>query len=162
MIVLGYVGDHAKDTLLVRLGWWLTRLSQSGPYKRVTHTEAVLKGTNYKVCTIASSSARDGGVRAKQDVTLTKGNWIAIDVPVWDVWLAAAWFFKHAGAKYDWFGAVATRIFWLRGIAGRYFCNQSTGEPFIKTAGQFPPCQFVAIALSMPGARICTDEFFKD
>lgn len=162
MIILAYIGDHAKDTFPVRAGWWFTRMSQSGEFKQVTHTESVLKGLNYKLCTIGSSSVRDGGVRVKENISLTKGHWIAIDVPTWDVWLAVAWFAAHAGAKYDWIGAIATRIFWLRGSLDKFFCNQSTGAPFIKTAEQYPPCQFVAIALSMPGARICTDEFFKD
>lgn len=151
MIVLGYVGDHAKDTLPVQAGWAITRASQRGPYRQVTHTESVLKGDNYKLCTIASSSVRDGGVRVKEDVTLAKGNWMAVDVPGWDVWLAVLWFVAHLGCKYDWIGAIATRIFWLRGSLDKFFCNQATGAPFIKTADQYAPCQFMAIALSMPG-----------
>ena len=123
MIILGYIGDHSTDTLSVRLGWGITRWVQRGQYRQVTHTESVLRGTNYKCCTIASSSVRDGGVRIKRNVTLSKGNWIAVDVPSWDVWLAVTWVTARLGAKYDWLGALATRIFWLRGAVNKYFCR---------------------------------------
>lgn len=162
MIILGYIGDHATDTLPVRLGWWMTRHVQSGEFKQVTHTESVLKGDNYKHCTIASSSARDGGVRIKENIGLTKGNWIAADIPCWDVWLAVVWFVANLGKKYAWIGAVATKLFWLHESANRIFCNQSTGAPFILGSEQYTPSQFWSIAMSMPGARDVTDEFFKD
>ena len=162
MIILGYIGDHKKDTIPVRIGWWLTRWVQSGPYKQVTHTESVLSGLNYKLCTIASSSARDGGVRIKENISLTKGHWIAVDVPTWDVWLAADWFAKQSGCKYDWFGAIGSIVFFIRGSAGKWFCNEATGAPFIQTPEQYPPSKFWALALSMPGARDVTTDFFKD
>lgn len=162
MIVLLYIGNHASDTLSVRIGWWLTRRVQSGPYKRVTHTESVLAGDNYKCCTIASSSVRDGGVRIKDDVALTKGNWIAIDVPHWDKWYAIMWFTSMSGKKYAWLGAMATVLFWLSESADRFFCNQATGAPFILASWLYKPCQFAAIAMSIPGARDVTKEFFSD
>lgn len=162
MIVLGYIGDHKKDTLSVRLGWWLTRLAQSGAYKQITHTESVLDGDNYKRCTIASSSARDGGVRTRENITLTKGHWVAINVPTWNASIAKQWFDEHDGAEYDWFGAVGSIIFFIRGAIGKYFCNEATGAPFIKTPEQYPPSKFWALALSMPNAQDITDQFFSD
>lgn len=162
MKVLIYVGDHKKDAWSVRVGWWLTRLVQRGPYQKATHTEGVLSGENYKCCTIGSSSARDGGVRVKRDVELTPGNWEVIDVPTWDVELAAAWFVLNDGKAYDWCGAAATRLFWLHGATNKFFCNEANGAPFILEPDQYSPCQFMAIALSMPGARLCTSEFFTD
>lgn len=162
MIILGYISGHAKDTIPVQLGWALTRAGQRGAFKRVTHTESVLDGLNYKCCTIASSSARDKGVRIKKNIALTKGNWIAVDVPLWDAAIAYAWFLARLGCKYDWFGAVGSIIFFIPGVAGRYFCNNATGDPFIHESKQYPPAKFWAIALSMPGARDVTDDFFND
>lgn len=59
-------------------------------------------------------------------------------------------------------GAAASVLFFLRGSAGKWFCNESTGAPYIKTPEQYPPSKFWAIAMSMPGARDITDEFFAD
>ena len=162
MIILGYVGDHKKDTIPVRLGWWFTRLVQTGPYKKITHTESVLNGSNYKRCTIASASVRDGGVRVKADIALTKGNWIAVDVPNWDIGLALEWFIAQRGCPYDWLGAIGSVLFFLRGEEGKWFCNEATGAPYIQTPEQYPPSKFWAIAMSMPGARDVTTDFFKD
>lgn len=161
MIILGYIGNHAKDTWSVRLGWFLIRLVQSGTYKRITHTESVLEGTNYKNCTIASSSARDGGVRTRHNVSLTKGNWVAVDVPTWDANDAAIWFYNHRGQAYDWWGAAASVLFFLRGALGKWFCNESCAAPFIQTPEQYTPSKFWAVALAMPGARDVTEEFFN-
>lgn len=162
MIILGYIGDHKKDTWSVRLGWFLIRFVQSGEYKRITHTESVLAGDNYKCCTIASSSARDGGVRTKDDIALTKGNWIAIEVPTWNVSQAREWFSAHDGLGYDWWGAAASVLFFLRGCLDKFFCNESCAAPFIPTPEQYTPSKFWAIALAMPGAKDVTDQFFNN
>ena len=165
MIVLGYIGDHKKDTLSVRLGWWLTRWAQSGAYKQVTHTESVLDGDSYKRCTIASSSARDGGVRQKQitpEFHLTKGHWKAINVPTWNESLAKQWFDEHEGLGYDWHGAVGSIVPFIHSKQNKWFCNEATGAPFIQTPEQYPPSKFWALALSMPNAHDITDKFFSD
>lgn len=162
MIILAYIGNHKKDTIPVQLGWWFTRLVQTGEFKQVTHTESVLSGTNYKNCTIASSSARDGGVRVKENIALTKGNWMAIDVPIWYVPKAIEWFSANKGCAYDWCGAIGSVLFFVSGSTNKWFCNEATGAPFIKTPEQYSPSKFIAIALSMPNARDVTDEFFKD
>lgn len=162
MIVLGYIGDHKKDTLSVRLGWLLIRFVQSGEYKRITHTESVLEGAHYSNCTIASSSARDGGVRIKHNVALTKGNWVAVDVPTWDANDAAIWFYNNRGKAYDWWGAAASVLFFLRGALDKFFCNESCAAPFIPTPEQYTPSKFWAIAMAMPGAKDVTDQFFNN
>ncbi|MDO8771913.1 MAG: hypothetical protein Q7K57_25010 [Burkholderiaceae bacterium] len=160
MIILGYIGDHKKDGWRARFGWWLVRLVQSGPFKQVTHVEALLKGDNYKAVTIGSSSLRDGGVRIK-DTDLTPGHWIAVDVPGWNAMDAHFWFISHAAAPYDWRGAMATILFWMRDVPYEWFCNESVGAPFIQTPDQYTPCRFMALALSMPSARIVTPELFN-
>ncbi len=165
MIVLGYIGDHKKDTLSVRLGWWLTRAAQSGEYKQITHTESVLEGDNYKQCIIASSSARNGGVRQKQitpEFHLTKGHWVAINVPTWNVSLARQWFAENETLGYDWWGAAASVLFFLRGALDKFFCNESCAAPFIPTPEQYTPSKFWAIAMAMPGAKDVTDQFFNN
>lgn len=162
MIVLGYNGSHEKDTLPVRAGWLMTRSLQTGSFSSVTHTESVLSGDNYKRCTIGSSSARDGGVRVKRDIALTKGNWLAIDVPSWDVALAEDWYVKHDGANYYWVGAANTVLLLLPKSDDQFFCNQAVGAPFLCNSDSYKPCQTMAIAISLPGSRDVTTEFFSD
>ena len=55
MLIAHFVGDHAKDTLLTRAGWWLTRLAQKGPYDNVTHMEAIHELHEDGSVTIASA-----------------------------------------------------------------------------------------------------------
>ncbi len=165
MIILGYIGDHKKDTLSVRLGWFLIRLVQSGKYKRITHTESVLEGDHYKNCIMASSSARDHGVRTKvitPEAHLTKGHWVAVNVPTWDANDAAIWFYNNRGKAYDWWGAAASVLFFLRGCLDKFFCNESCAAPFVPTPEQYTPSKFWAIAMAMPGAQDITESFFKD
>lgn len=79
MIILGYVGNHAQDTLAVRLGWAATRLVQRGQFARVTHVEGYYGANDQGQAIIASASLRDGGVRVKS-AALDPANWVAIDV----------------------------------------------------------------------------------
>lgn len=169
MIILGYIGKHTKDTLPVYLGWALTRLMQKGKFKRVTHTECVHAGNNYKLCTIASSSARDGGVRTKPDIALTNGNWIALDVPDFEIAKSKAWFKAFDGCGYDWLGAAATKLHFLRNLhysLYRFFCNESTlkalPQPFYARADELTPSECFELLVSKFGAVDVTAEFFKD
>jgi len=164
MIVLGYIGDHKKDTLSVRLGWALVRIAQcrSGTYRKVTHTELVLDGVTCRGATIASASIRDGGVRTKT-VDLEPGNWIALEVPAWEParGTARAWFAQHDGEGYDAIGALATRLWWLRQVIEKWFCNEADGAAVgLLDPAQYLPAQFFAIAASLPGTRDVTAEFF--
>ena len=94
MKIAFYIGTHASDKFIVRLGVKLTRLVQKGPYGNVTHVEAIHKEYADGTVTIASSSIRDGGVRTKR-VKLTRDNWIIVDVQQWDVFLSLQLFIIH-------------------------------------------------------------------
>lgn len=156
MKVCLYVGDHAADGFAVRLGWYLTRLAQKGPYGEVTHIEAIHEEHTDGTVTIAGASVRDEGVRGKR-CYLNTGHWLIADVPQWDVQKSIALLAQTRGAKYDWRGALATQ---LPGSpqAGRWFCNEWVGQPFIKAPATFGPHQFAAVALTL-GSDV-TAEFF--
>jgi hypothetical protein len=163
MIVLAYVGDHRKDGLAARIGWALVRLAQIGAtWRRVTHVEAVLVGRG-RHCTIASASLRDGGVRIKPDADLTPAHWVAIDVPHWSTEAAIDWFTEHGGEPYDWRGALATLFWFLPHSRSSWFCNEAVAAPHGVVDGhRLTPAAFVALALSMTGSRVITEDFFKD
>jgi len=153
VIILGYVGNHAQDTLAVRLGWAATRLVQRGQFARVTHVEGYYPTYAEGHACIASASLRDGGVRVKY-AELTPENWVAIDVPCWDAKSSLDFILAHVGEKYDLRGAVAT-VFLSGQDADRWFCNEIVGASVgLVSPDTFGPAQFMAVALSMPGARI--------
>ena len=157
MKVALYIGDHSSDNFTVRAGWWLTKKAQKGPYAKVTHVEAIHEEHLDGSVTIASSSLREGGVRAKR-VVLKEGAWIIVDVPSWDVGKSVALLAETLGQPYDWRGALATCLPGTH-IDGRWFCNEFVGYPFIKASATFGPHHFAAIALSL-GTDV-TDDFFK-
>ena len=161
MKLLAFVGKHAKDDLIARLGWALVRLAQVGArYKRTTHVEALLYGPWHSAA-IASSSLREGGVRVKRDVRLNPAHWLVIDVPSWDVDVAIDWFDAHKGAPYDWRGAMATVLWFLPHSPKSWFCNESVAAPFgLIDAHRMTPAEFVAVSMSLPGSRDVTSEFF--
>jgi hypothetical protein len=145
MKVALYIGDHASDDWLTRLGWWATRLVQKGAYWRVTHVEAILAEHEDGTVTIGSASLRDGGVRTKR-CALTPEHWIIVDVQKWSVTNARKWFSDHAGEPYDTRGAFASAmpIQWAQ--KNHWFCNQSVGESVgLKCPEIFGPSQFAAI-----------------
>ena len=158
MRVALFIGDHSKDSLLTRLGWWITRLVQKGEYWRVTHVEAILKEHEDGSVDIGSASLRDGGVRIKKNVRLNPEHWIIMHVP-WNKITACQWFKEHQGAPYNTLGAFATAIPAQLSQGGQYFCNQAVGAPFMKDAHIFGPSQFAAI-LDTIGYDV-TDSFFE-
>lgn len=158
MLVALFVGSHAKDTPSVRLGWELTRLVQKGDYKRVTHCEMILGGSQSNAI-IASSSVRDGGVRIKYGVALDPANWLIVDVPQWNSDDACAWFVEHSGTPYDWRGAWAT-VMPGHHRTGEWFCNEACGASVdLKTPECFTPAQFAAICFTL--GRDVTAQFFN-
>ena len=157
MKVAHYIGDHAQDTTLVRLGWWLTRRGQKGPYSDVTHAEAIHAEHSDGSVTIASASLRDKGVRPKR-VRLDRRNWLIVDVPAWDVALSVDLLGRTRGSRYDSRGALATMLPGSQDPE-RWFCNEWVGAPFLKASGTFCPAQFAAITLSL--GRDVTDDFFN-
>lgn len=159
MKIACFIGDHAKDDLLTRIGWAGTRLVQKGSFRRVTHVEAILEEHEDGSVTIGSASLRDGGVRVKT-VKLNPDHWIIIDVPSWDVQQSQRWFADHAGQKYDWRGAFVT---WLPATWDRekqWFCNESVADSVgVVDPDIQGPSQFASMALSF--GRDVTKEFFN-
>ena len=157
MKIAFFTGNHDGDTLLVRMGWWVTQLVQKGPYGSVTHVEAIhaehLDGT----VTISSASVRDGGVRCKC-VKLNPKNWMIVDVPSWDVEKSVRHLASTEGCKYDWRGAIATAFIGSQDDS-RWFCNEHVSYPFLKASATFGPHHLAAICLSI--GKDVTTTFFK-
>lgn len=158
MLVAHYIGSHTQDTLSVRIGWALTRYTQSGEYGHVTHSEAIHHLYQDGSILMASSSKRDGGVRAKQ-ARLNPENWMIVDCPNWPVSASIDLLEKTEGQGYDLRGALATR---LPGNhqSDRWFCNEWVGFPFVPASQTFGPHHFCALTLSQ--GKDITVQFFKE
>lgn len=157
MLIAHYIGDHADDSLLERLGVMLTRLAQKGPHSDVTHTEAIHEIHADGSVTMASSSLRDGGVRSKT-VRLNPLHWLITDVPQWDVQQSIDLLAATQGWPYDSRGAWAL---FLPGSQSSlaYFCNKWVATPYLRASGTFSPSQFCAICMSI-GSDV-TRQFFS-
>jgi hypothetical protein len=158
MLVAHYIGAHRGDSLHVRLGWACVRAVQRGEYKRVTHVESILQEHDDGTVTIASSSLRDGGVRAKR-VSLKAGHWLISDVPHWDVVRAIELLDDTEGWPYDLFGAMAT-VLPTRQKSGSFFCSEWVAKPFLRSPQTFGPAQLAAITMSPAFGRNVTADFF--
>lgn len=148
MRVALYVGSHPGAPILTKVGAWLTRLAQKGPYGIVTHCEAVLKEMEDGQCVVGSSVATEGGVRIATK-RLDPAEWLLVDVPQWNAERAALWFKAHEGDGYDWRGAWATM---LPGHAegGRRFCSAAVlASVGWRTPDNFTPAHLAAIAYSL-------------
>lgn len=161
MLICCYIGDHAKDDALTRIGWAATRIVQKGAYAQVTHTEAILAVHADGTVDIGSASLRDGGVRTKRNVRLNPHHWLIADVPQWDVKRARAWFIEHDGEHYDRRGAFAswTPIMWQRW--GEWFCSECIAAiARLRTPSLYGPSLLADIAFSL--GRDVTEEFFRE
>ena len=158
MKIAFYIGDHSQDSFSEQAGYWLIKLMQKGPYGDITHVEAIHAEHEDGSVTIASSSLRDNGVRAKV-VKLNPLHWIIVDVPSWDVALSIAHLATTLGHKYDIRGAIAT-VFLGSQDNDRDFCNEWVATPFLKASSTFSPSQFAAICLSI--GQDVTEEFFAN
>ena len=147
MKVAFYIGDHSGEVWYAQVGLQVTRLVQKGPYSHVTHVEAIHAEHSDGSVTIASSSLRDKGVRAKR-VHLNPAHWIIVDVPSWDVNLSIALLVETEGLPYDLRGAIATAFLGAQD-SERYFCNEWVATPFLVAPGTFGPHHLCAIALSL-------------
>lgn len=148
MKVALYVGDHAGDSWYVRASSLIIRRVQKGPYRGVTHVEAIHGEHADGTTTIASSSLRDGGVRTKR-VALNPSHWLIVNVPQWDVERSIRWFESHDNAPYDWRGAAAT-VLPGSGRANEWFCNEAVGASIgLRSPDTLGPHQFAAIAFSL-------------
>lgn len=158
MLIAHYIGEHQGDPLLTRLGWYVTRKTQKGPYGRVTHTEAIHELHADGSVTIASSSLRDKGVRPKV-AFLNPEHWLIADVPSWDVALSHAHLLATQGQPYDWRGAWATR---MPGVENpdQWFCNEWVAFPYLQASATFGPHHLAAITFSI--GRDVTVDFFGE
>lgn len=159
-----YIGDHKDDTLIVRLGWWLTLATQKG--SRVTHGEAIVREHADGTVDIASATLRKEtaigktGVRIKKNVNLQRGNWKIIDVPAFNKSSSLAWFISHDGAGYDKRGAFASilPIWWSS--KDKYFCYHSICESVgLKCGEGFTGPVFEAVLLRF--GKDVTEDFFN-
>lgn len=160
MLVAHYVGNHRGDTLNVRAGWAVVRGVQRGEFRRVTHVESILDEHSDGTVTIASSSLRDDGVRAKV-ARLTPGHWLIADVPTWDVAAARKLLAETEGMEYDLFGAMAT-VLPTRQSGKRFFCSEWVATPFLRSPHTFGPAHLAALTMSRSFGRDVTARFFAD
>lgn len=86
---------------------------------RHSHAELAIDGLCH------SSSARDGGVRAKH-IDLHSGRWDVLPLPGADAPRALAWFAQHNGQPYDWPG-IAAWLLPVRQHAQRWVCFEAVG-----------------------------------
>lgn len=89
---------------------------------RYSHVELVIDGVCY------SSSARDGGVRAKR-IDLASGHWDVVALPAdfRDEAKALAWFRTRLGQHYDWAGVLrfVPLLRWLPREPRQWFCSEA-------------------------------------
>lgn len=159
MKVAHYIGEHDGDDVLTRAGWWLTRISQKGPYGIVTHCEAIHAENSDGSVTIASASLRDGGVRAKENVFLNPAHWLIADMQGWDVELSIELLARTKGWPYDLRGALATRLPGNDSSVS-FFCNKWVPFPYLQAPGTFGPHHLAAICMS--AGKNVTHSFFWD
>ena len=86
---------------------------------KYSHCELLIGGLCY------SSSARDGGVRAKA-IDLTSGRWDVYPIEG-DEKKALQWFIDHMGKRYDWAGIARFVIPFLPKVDGQWFCSEACG-----------------------------------
>jgi len=91
-----------------------------GTWSKYSHCELVINGMCY------SASARDGGVRSKA-IDLASGHWDVVEVPG-DAMRALAWFQRHQGDRYDWWGVLRFALPFLRQRPGKWFCSEAVAE----------------------------------
>lgn len=161
MKIACFIGNHATDTLSIRLGWAITRLVQRGRFKRVTHMEAIHAEYSDGTVDIASASLREGGVRLKECVALNPANWLIVDVPSWSLQASKDLFFQTSGDGYDWRGAIGSALPIFKPSDTRWFCNEWVAHPFVHESWQYGPASTAALAITAGGTDV-TEQFFND
>ncbi|OBX73730.1 hypothetical protein A9308_00535 [Moraxella atlantae] len=68
------------------------------------------------------SSLPKTGVRLRH-VTLEGSHWVKVPVVV-DADLCKAWYALHTGQNYDWLGLVTTKLPFINGHKGKWFCSE--------------------------------------
>lgn len=88
---------------------------------RWSHCEIVIDGVCY------SSSARDGGIRAKA-INLHDGKWDVFYLDGVSKDDVLEWFNKNMGKPYDWFGVARFVLPFLRQRPDEWFCSEACAE----------------------------------
>ena len=89
---------------------------------KYSHAELLIDDMCY------SSSARDGGVRAKK-IDLTSGKWdvIQVSIPIEQELDAIEWFGINYGKKYDWMNILRYMIPFVHQKNNQYVCFEAIG-----------------------------------
>lgn len=170
MLVALYHGDHKKDGLMARLGYWSIRFGQLGEeYSQYTHCEVIFAGDRDQV-RMGSASFRDGKQVRITDAKLNPDHWTIIDVPVDDPLVVEAWFVDHLEEPYSMIGAMSSASLLIRVILFvcdieadelDQWCSRSLGLSFgLKGADNMSVSELAAALWNIRGTRDVTKEFF--
>ena len=121
MMQLALYKGPPTDNLAHKIGHAVTCWYTGSPY---SHCELVINGLCH------SSSARDGGVRAKR-IDLTSGRWDVVNLPNFTPLqesLAFLWFDAHLGDGYDWVGLFGVALPWRNEDPSRWFCSEAVAS----------------------------------
>lgn len=124
-----------------------------------SHVELVIDGMAY------SSSARDGGVRAKQ-LDLTTGRWDVIDIEMVDPLAesdALEWFIERLGEKYDWAGVLRFVLPFVPQRSNQWFCSEAVATALgLDKPWRTSPGDLWDWAVQQPGARVVPDDELRN
>lgn len=120
---------------------------------RFSHVELVVRRSS-TVGWCWSSSARDGGVRAKE-IELATGRWVLVDLPGADLARALAWFSRHHGRPYDYPGILGYVLPLVKQWRRWWYCSEACAAAIDVDGGShIPPNKLFAWAAQRPGARV--------
>lgn len=120
MIALALYKGKPTDGLWHTVSHYLIKLRTLSKY---SHAELVINGLCY------SSSARDGGVRAK-DINLSSGKWdvIELELPEYQEQQAVQWFITNYGKNYDWLNILRYLVPFIGQKNNQYICFEAVGS----------------------------------
>lgn len=122
-IMIAYYLGRRKENDKTSLFDQLICLATNSRYSHLEYVYSYNPVTGFAYCW--SSSPRDGGVRGKT---------IKLDPKVWELYSVKTdvsissilnWFDQNKGRKYDWLGALATKLTFLRQMTSRVFCSEA-------------------------------------
>ncbi len=170
MLVALYHGDHRKDGLMARLGYWSIRFGQLGEdYSQYTHCEVIFAGDRDRV-RMGSASYRDGRQVRITQATLNPTHWTILDVPHSDPASVEAWYLDHLEEDYSMIGAMASASLLVRVVLfvlrldfkklGQW-CSRSIAAAFgLKGADNMSVSELAAVLWNIRDTRDVTKEFF--
>lgn len=122
-IMIAYYLGRRKENERTSLFDQLVCFATSSKYSHLEYVYDYSPVTGLAVCW--SSSPRDGGVRRKV---------IHLDPQTWELYSVKSeisitgilsWFYANEGVKYDWFGAFATKLPFVKQSSTRIFCSEA-------------------------------------